>query len=372
MNKRRLVKIFIVLLLISIMTIVFLYFKDIGVKQYMLTNNNFDLIDIDNYEVFLTGETHTMAKSDEFKKTFFSYLNKNAGVKNIIEEIGFCSGLVLNRYLETGDEKDLEFFMEQLKGTMAYNKEKYEFYKWLYEYNQQLAEEDKITIYGIDIEHQPLTALRGISTLIDTKKEVPKSLEEAIRYVRKNNQDASLYLKMAYDKNKEDCEEYFGDDFIVFENCIKNLYPKETGSDMRDKVMMDNFSFVYSLNEGEKFFGQLGSEHIYQDYMDTDYMSSDEERFGILINSKNSPVKNKVYSLLCVYQNIDSNNPSENSFDYSLIKNYKEDIFIDLLQENSPFYKKKYFFKDKKNTGVTCDYIQGLMILINSNETTPL
>ena len=94
MNKRRLVKIFIVLLLISIMTIVFLYFKDIGVKQYMLTNNNFDLIDIDNYEVFLTGETHTMAKSDEFKKTFFSYLNKNAGVKNIIEEIGFCSGLV--------------------------------------------------------------------------------------------------------------------------------------------------------------------------------------------------------------------------------------------------------------------------------------
>ena len=207
MNKRRLVKIFIVLLLISIMTIVFLYFKDIGVKQYMLTNNNFDLIDIDNYEVFLTGETHTMAKSDEFKKTFFSYLNKNAGVKNIIEEIGFCSGLVLNRYLETGDEKDLEFFMEQLKGTMAYNKEKYEFYKWLYEYNQQLAEEDKITIYGIDIEHQPLTAIRGISTLIDTKKEVPKSLEEAIRYVRKNNQDASLYLKMAYDKNKEDCED---------------------------------------------------------------------------------------------------------------------------------------------------------------------
>lgn len=372
MNKRRLVKVFIILLLISIMTMLFLYFKDARVKKYMLNNNKFDVIDIDNYEVFLTGETHTMAKSDEFKKEFFSYLNKNAGIKNIIEEVGFGSGLLLNRYIQTGNEKDLEFYMKQLKGTMSYNKEKYEFYKWLYEYNLQLDEQGKITIYGIDIEHQPLTAIKGISTLIDKNKEVPQSLEQAIKYIEENNQTAILYLKMAYDNNKEVCEEYFGDNFIIFENCIKNLYPVETGSDMRDKVMMDNFSFIYSLNKDEKFFGQLGSEHIYQDYMDSDYMSSDEVRFGILLNSNNSPVKNKVYSLLCVYQNIAGTNPSENSVDYSLIKNYKEDMFVDLSQENSPFYKKKYFFKDKESAWATCDYIQGLMILIDSNETTPL
>lgn len=372
MNKGRLVKVFIILLLISIMTMLFLYLKDYRVKKYMLNNNKFDVIDIDNYEVFLTGETHTMAKSDEFKKKFFYYLNKNAGVKNIIEEVGFCSGLLLNKYIQTGNEKYLDFYMEQLKDTMAYNKEKYEFYKWLYEYNLQLTEEDKIIIYGIDIEHQPLTAIMGISTLIDINKEVPQSLEEAIEYVKKNDHNAILYLKLAYDKNKEECEEYFGDNFIIFENCIKNLYPEETGSDMRDKVMMDNFSFIYSLNRDKKFFGQLGSEHIYQDYINSDYTSIDEVRFGILLNSNNSPVKNKVYSLLCVYQNINDNSPSKNSFDYSLIKNYKEDIFVDLSQENSPFYKKKYFFKDKKRAGVTCDYIQGLMILIDSNETTSL
>lgn len=372
MNKKRLVKIFISFLCISIMIILFLPLSDGVVKEYMLNNNRLDLIDVDNYEVFLTGEAHTMAKSDEFKKTFFSYLNKKAGVKNIFEEIGFCSGLLLNRYLQNGDEKDLEFYMEQLKGTMAYNEEKYEFYKWLYEYNLQLAEKDKITIYGIDIEHQPLTAIKGISTLIDIKKEVPHSLEEAIGYVKENSQNAYIYLKMAYDENKEECKDYFGDNFIVFENCIKNLYPVETGRDMRDKVMMDNFSFIHSLNKDEKFFGQLGSEHVYQNYMNSDYMSSDEKRFGILLNKDNSPVKNKVYSLLYVYQNVTGNNPSKNSFDYSLIKNYKEDMFIDLSQENSPFYKKKYFFKDKKSAGVTCDYIQGLMILNDSNKTTPI
>ena len=36
MNKRRLVKVFIILLLISIMTMLFLYFKDARVKKYML------------------------------------------------------------------------------------------------------------------------------------------------------------------------------------------------------------------------------------------------------------------------------------------------------------------------------------------------
>lgn len=372
MSKKKLVNICTILILISIIAILFLYLKDTQIKQYMLSNNKFDLIDVDNYEVFLSGETHTMAKSDEFKKTFFSYLNKNAGVKNIIEEVGFCSGLLLNKYIQTGNEKDLEFYMEQLKGTMAYNKEKYEFYKWLYEYNLQLDEEDKITIYGIDIEHQQLTAIRGISTLIDTNKEVPESLEQAINYVEKNNQNAIIYLKKAYEENKEECEEYFGENFIVFENCIKNLYQKENESDTRDKVMMDNFSFIYSLNKDEKFFGQLGSEHIYQDYMDSDYTSREEVRFGILLNNNNSLVKDKVYSLLCVYKNIDSTNPSKQVFDYSLIKSYKDDMFVDLSQENSPFYKKKYFFKDKKSKGVTCDYIQGLMILINSNETTPL
>lgn len=372
MNKKQLVKIILVLLLISLTTILYFCLKDIKVKQYMLNNNKFDSINIDNYKVFLTGETHTMAKSSEFKKTFFSYLNKNAGVKNIIEETGFCSGLLLNRYLQTGNEKDLEFYMNQLKGTLSYNEENYEFYKWLYDYNLHLDEDDKITIYGIDMEHQPLTAVKGISTLIDTKKEIPQSLERAIGYVKKNDPNALSYLKLAYDKNKEDCEEYFGNNFIIFENCIKNAYREESESDMRDKIMMDNFSFIYSLNKNEKFFGQLGYEHIYQDYIDSDYMSSDEVRFGILLNSNNSPVKKEVYSLLCVFQNIDGTSPSKNTFDYSLIRNYKEDMFVDLSQENSPFFKKNYFFKDKKIKGVTCDYIQGLGIFNNSNEKTPL
>ncbi len=374
MKKRQIVKLIIVLFLItiSILSIYSFVTRKSEVNEYVLNNNQFDLIRLDKYDVFLSGEDHTMAKSIEFKKSIFSYLNKYGNVKNIIIEDGFCSGLLLNRYLQTGNKKDLDFYMEQLKGTLAYNQENCEFYKWLYKYNLNLVDEDKITIYGLDIEHQPLTAIKGISTLIDMDKEVPESLERAIGYLKKNDNNAISYLKLAYDKNREDCEEYFGDNFTVFENCIKNYYYEDDGSDMRDKIMMDNFSFIYSLNEGEKFFGQLGYKHIFQDYLDSDYMNRDEVRFGILLNSNKSPVKDKVYSLLCVYKNANDNSPSEKSFDYSLVKNCKEDMFVDLSQPDSPFYEKNYLLKDKKCTGVTCDYIQGLMILINSDETNPL
>ena len=71
MNKRRLVKVFIILLLISIMTMLFLYFKDARVKKYMLNNNKFDVIDIDNYEVFLLVKHIRWLKVMNLKRSFF-------------------------------------------------------------------------------------------------------------------------------------------------------------------------------------------------------------------------------------------------------------------------------------------------------------
>ena len=50
----------------------------------MLTNNNFDLIDIDNYEVFLTGETHTI---DVYKRQEYNIgLSTFNDAKKVAEE----------------------------------------------------------------------------------------------------------------------------------------------------------------------------------------------------------------------------------------------------------------------------------------------
>lgn len=361
------IKIPIIILVISILTSSF--YKDIKLENYIKENNSFDLIDVHNYEVFLSGENHTMAKSETLKKEIFTYLNKKAGVKNIIEELGFCNALLLNEYIQTGNEEYLRDFMNETKETMAYTKEKYEFYTWLYKYNSRLDENSKISIYGLDIEHNFFAAVKGIRTLIDEDKVVPKSLEKSINLLRDDDKKAIRYLKEAYEKDREDCEEYFGDKFIYFENGIKNIYTRGAGEDMRDKVMMRNFEFVYSLKEGEKFFGQFGGEHIYQDYMDSEFLTMEEVRFGTLLNGKSSPVKNRVYSLLYVYENEEGNSPGKNSFNYSLFKGIESDTFVELAGEESPFYEKEYLFNGSKDKSVTCDYIQGLMILKDSEKT---
>ncbi len=363
------IKIPTIVILVFIVILTSIFYKSIGVKKYIKENNSFDLINVNNYDVFLSGENHTFAKSDKFKQEIFTYLNKKAGVKNIIEEAGVCSVYLLNEYIQSGNEEYLKSYMSKLKGTMAYTREKYEFYKWLYKYNSELDEDLKINVYGVDVEHDSLAAINGIEVLIDKNKPVPKSLVESITLVKNKDIRAIKSLKLAYEENKKDCEEYFGDKFIYFENGIENLYPSGGGQDMRDKIMMRNFSALYSLKKGEKFFGQFGSEHIYQDYMNTDYVSEDEVRFGILLNGKSSPVKNRVYSLLCAYENKEGNYPGNNFFDYSLFKNIKEDTFVELCGKNSPFYKKEYLFKGAKEDNVTCDYIQGLYILKDSTKT---
>ncbi|MEW9080757.1 hypothetical protein, partial [Terrisporobacter glycolicus] len=60
---------------------------------------------------------------------------------------------------------------------------------------------------------------------------------------------------------------------------------------------------------------------------------------------------------------------SKNFFNYSYFNNIKSDKFIELSREKSPFYHKEYLFNGSKENSVTCDYIQGLMILRNSKKT---
>ncbi|MGL5416783.1 MAG: erythromycin esterase family protein [Clostridium sp.] len=345
------------------------YLNRSEVEKYIQNNSGIEKIEVDNYKVFLSGETHAMKKSYSFKKEIFSYLNKNAKVKNIIVEIGYCSGLLLNRYIQRGNEEDLNFYMNELKGTMAYSEEEYEFYKWLYKYNSELEENEKINIYGLDIEHQKRTAIKGISTLIDKNKKIPINLENAINKTLEGKEDADIYLKVIYENNKEEVKEYFGENYMYFENSIKSLYPIETGKDMRDKVMMRNFSFIYNLKNDEKFFGQFGSEHIYSDYLNSNYGTEEGERFGILLNKEESPVKGEVYSILGVYKNKNGYTEEQEFINYSFMKKYKEDRFINLIGKESPFKNKEYLFKEEKGEKVTTDYIQGIMIFNNSEQT---
>ena len=72
------IKIPTIVILVFIVILTSIFYKSIGVKKYIKENNSFDLINVNNYDVFLSGENHTFAKSDKFKQEIFTYLNKKA------------------------------------------------------------------------------------------------------------------------------------------------------------------------------------------------------------------------------------------------------------------------------------------------------
>jgi hypothetical protein len=70
------------------------------------------------------------------------------------------ASLLVQHYIDTGNEECLEVIMRNLRGTPAYNQERYNFYKELYRWNSTLKQ--KIKVHGFDIEHQDSSAQAAI------------------------------------------------------------------------------------------------------------------------------------------------------------------------------------------------------------------
>ena len=127
---------------------------------------------VDGYRVFLAGETHTKAKDKQAEKLLVRYFHEHEGVRYLLWETGFGSGLLLDRYLQTGSADELDFYLEQLSGTMGYTQEERDFWVWLREYNAALPDQQKLHVIGLDVDHQPETAARGLSLLADGSADV--------------------------------------------------------------------------------------------------------------------------------------------------------------------------------------------------------
>lgn len=69
-----------------------------------------------------------------------------------------------------GFNKDiLQQDFSHVKGTAGHNEYNYNFYKQLYEFNQDL-DDDEIKIIGIDIEHNPMSSHAYIKDVIKNEK----------------------------------------------------------------------------------------------------------------------------------------------------------------------------------------------------------
>ena len=85
------------------------YAKPVNFEQG-LDNKTFG--NADNYRFFFAGEIHQQTMIYPAKKMMLQYLHENQGVNYLLMEEGMGAGLLIDHYIQTGDEEILNFALE--------------------------------------------------------------------------------------------------------------------------------------------------------------------------------------------------------------------------------------------------------------------
>jgi hypothetical protein len=366
---------------------------DLKGKDFIKDLSIFDE-DVKNYEVFLGGESHAISKNTDINLSLLKYFNQKADVRYLLCEVGYSFSAYMNEYLETGDEDILKSVYNSIKGTAGWSKESYEFWKNLREYNLTLPEHKKIIVIGIDIEHQMDTAYNYLRHILPAKA-APFEIQAIIKRIKdtsvadiKGENELKEILELLnknIENNKDTYKKYLKSNFFYFDmvvnnmnNCV-NAY-KSDFDVVREKSIYSNFKKAYEHYPKGKYFGQFGMEHIYQRVCYS-YLG-EKDRFAMYLNKDDSPVKNKVLSIVYAYKDCYWTNPKQSYEemanacdieDISLIDKYAStDITVFKLNgKKSPFDEKIYFVK-KPIDGVTTEYFQYLLLIKNSRGITTL
>lgn len=351
-----------------------------------------------DYRVFLAGEYHAQTKGYQSKKMLIQYLHENQDVDYLICELGMGQGFLLDDYIQTGNEENLIFMMEELEGTLAYTQDEYQFWKWLYDYNQQQPENDKLHIIGLDIEFQKKTSARGLSLLLDNSVTPAEEIQPLIERIKESDGTAVKEFPQTLEKYPEQMKEVFGENFPWAEQYAKNVAAtnqfydwmeegKTNFHQIRDDKMTDNLFFAMEqLPENAKFFGQFGAGHVLQSETTMDSLLKEKNnRFAMQLQENDSPVKGEVCSIYLVFL---QKSQSPRSTNYYLMNEseipidsfqdyYAQDTFIPLDEKGSPFgrygeeqVQDREGSDNKAAMGLT-DYFQKILLLPDSEACEP-
>ena len=347
--------------------------------------------DLEGKEIYFTGEYHGTQENGKLKMKFLRYFKEKTGFTYYLCEDSYSGTYFLNKYLNSGDERILEEVYKPLKGTFAGNKDGYNHWKELYEYNKILPEDEKIKIIGVDIEHQTENSYRYFMDVLPDK-EIPMEISQIIDQLKDNYyklnrgeyidivQFSKILQKDIFEKEKI-YKEYLGGDFFGFNlvnNNILNKYEAYSQRDndwnnVRDKMIYDNFMDIYAEISPGKFYGQWGLDHAFQSKI------QDTMWFAAYLNKKGSIFENKILTIAYFYDNCEFMNQSgigTNTWS-SLSKNSAIKRFNDLLEENITLYKLNgedippELLYESGNIAIT-DIFQYMVIIKDSKAEEPL
>lgn len=360
--------------------------------------------DVEDKEIFFTAEIHGVKANEELNMKFLKYFKEKADFKYLLCENSYSNAYFIKKYLDTGDIKILEEIYKPLKGTFAWNKEGYNFWKELYEYNSSLPEGKTIHPIGVDIEHQPVNAYRFLVEVLP-EKEIPIEIIEKIDKVKETFKDMKTYsslrtleyeqcsreLQKDMEDKKNIYQEYLGENFIGFKLVNTNVLNaieayKHNGdqvdwNNVRDRMIYENFQVIQEeLPEG-KYYGQWGLNHTFQT------KEKDMMWFAAYLNGEDSKFKNKVLTIVYNYDDCEQMTKTRNgkygtdkiSIIFPEIKEANDLIGGDLNiyklnGEDSLFshIQMYYTLTGEKLEENILDFFQYIVYIRNSKATRPL
>ena len=329
------------------------------------------LMDSDLYEneIFFAGENHGSVKSMEMNMYLLKYFVEKGNIKYILYEGGYCTGELLNNYLETGDENILTFIQDAFSGTSVYTMEHYNLLKHIYNYNLTLSEDKKLKFVGVDIEHQPNVAIRYIRSLIPDKEindEEVREFIDILKSIPKQNYNSILVDAIEImNKNQEAIRVYFGEKFFNISLAIRNLSISNS-QQVREKYIISNFIEQYEYLPKGKWFGQFGGFHTQQEGA---YDVDGYKPFASYLDNEYENTKGKVISIQYDYLNGKVYNPgggdpypASNIISPNFYQDDEKTRLVKLNYEGSMFNKKDMWLNDVPQT----DYFQYIIMFNNS------
>lgn len=325
--------------------------------------------DLDENEIFFAGENHGSVKSMEMNMYLLKYFVEKGNIKYILYEGGYCTGELLNNYLETGDENILTFIQDAFSGTSVYTMEHYNLLKDIYNYNLTLSEDKKLKFVGVDIEHQPNVAIRYIRSLIPDKEindEEVREFIDILKSIPKQNYNNILVDAIEImNKNQEAIRAYFGEKFFNISLAIRNLSISNS-QQVREKYIISNFIEQYEYLPKGKWFGQFGGFHTQQEGA---YDVDGYKPFASYLDNEYENTKGKVISIQYDYLNGKVYNPggvdpypASNIISPNFYQDDEKTRLVKLNYEGSMFNKKDIWLNDVPQT----DYFQYIIMFNNS------
>lgn len=236
--------------------------------------------DINENSLILVGEIHGFEEPQKFDYELFTHLHANHNVKQYYAELDYVQALLLNQYMESGDENLLKDALKKWAVIQGRNNKDYnDKYRKFHQYYKQLSEQDKFKFVGIDKLQDVHLTLNYLNSLSESAKVEIKETLDLDDVLSQIGQLNSIYSSSS--------------DTLFNLTQIKNNLIHYAEKTNREKVMFENFHALYRQmnNNEEKAYGYFGLFHVFQ------YQVNGKQPLASQIRMSDLGLENKILSM---------------------------------------------------------------------------